>query len=306
VINNPLTASLDRRPAGLVGPRSSGDRAPPSGGGGAGSNPAGGTHEMAGQPLADYRGWPAVRDLSISFPSTSIKHVAVAPLAVGNCPGRSGTSESVGADLYTGVVTPLTDRFDQAIIYALSAHRAQSRKGTEIPYAAHLLAVASIVLEVGGDETAAVVALLHDVVEDQGGADRLADVRRVFGDVVADAVSQCSAEEKSHTTEWRPRKLRYIAQMRTATPLALLVSLADKTHNLRAILADYREHGSALFSRFNAPDGDAVLWYYSSLLDVYTERVDELPRQLVDELGRDLNRLRGAMNQPDPGRQQTA
>lgn len=87
-------------------------------------------------------------------------------------------------------------RFDDALVYAADAHREQLRKGGEIPYVAHLLAVASLVLEGGGDEDAAITALLHDVVEDQGGLRRLADVRARFGDVVADAVLECSAELK--------------------------------------------------------------------------------------------------------------
>lgn len=187
--------------------------------------------------------------------------------------------------------------FDRALDYALAAHTEQLRKGTEIPYAAHLLAVASLILEAGGTERAAVVGLLHDVVEDQG-SHRLAEIRAEFGDEVAAAVLECSAEEKETGLGWRERKERYVAQMRTASPTAALVSLADKVHNLRSILADYRQLGLELFGRFGAPDPEAVLWYYQSLLDVYTGRQADVPAPLVAELRRTLGELRLLMSRP--------
>jgi hypothetical protein len=195
-------------------------------------------------------------------------------------------------------MAPLTARFDDAVAYALEAHRTQPRKGGDAPYAAHLLAVASLVLEAGGDEDTAIVALLHDVVEDQGGAERLDDVRQRFGNVIADAVLECSAEAKTDTVEWLPRKQRYIAAMSSASPLALRVSIADKLHNLRSTLADYRAHGDALLSRFNAPDADALRWYYEELADVYADRLGRAD-PLVAELRRTLGQLTLLMQRSD-------
>lgn len=192
----------------------------------------------------------------------------------------------------------LTERFDEALAYAADVHRAQMRKGTSIPYLSHLMAVASTVLEDGADETTAIVALLHDAVEDQGGDARLADIRSRFGDDVAFAVSECSAEGKSKTTDWRPRKERYIAQMRTALPPALHVSLADKLHNLRSIVDDYRRVGDDLWQRFNAPDAGALVWYYDSLIDVYDGRYDVPNRQRIYELRRLLATLQELLRGP--------
>lgn len=195
---------------------------------------------------------------------------------------------------------PLTQSFDDALLYALDAHAEQMRKGTQVPYASHLLAVASIVLEDGGDEDTAIAALLHDVLEDQDpDGSRYADIRSRFGPEVADAVGECSAEAKTETDEWLPRKASYIAHMSAATSMALRVSLADKVHNLRCIVDDYRRIGDRLWSRFNAPGADAVIWYYQSLIDVYERRVDELNPLRVLELRRLVGQLRSLLQRPD-------
>jgi (p)ppGpp synthase/HD superfamily hydrolase len=137
--------------------------------------------------------------------------------------------------------TALTDRFDRALLYVTHVHGGQVRKGTSIPYVAHLLAVAATVLEYGGDEDLAIAALLHDSAEDQGGKARLDDVRNRFGEGVARIVEACSnsladtgkGERKAH---WQERKEAYLAHLRTADEDILWVSLADKVHNARSIL----------------------------------------------------------------------
>jgi (p)ppGpp synthase/HD superfamily hydrolase len=205
---------------------------------------------------------------------------------------------NVGTTPYNRVVTELTRRFDEAMAYALEAHRDHQRKGAgDIPYVSHLLAVTGLVLEAGGDETAAIAAMLHDTIEDRPTPTRAAEIRQRFGDDVADAVLQCSAEAKTDTTEWLPRKQRYIAQMGTAGPVALLVSLADKVHNLRTTVADYRRLGEAKLGDFNAPDWESVLWYYESLADVYDERNEEPDVQLPEALRGELRRAIGQLKQ---------
>jgi GTP pyrophosphokinase len=197
-------------------------------------------------------------------------------------------------------VRPLTQTFDEAVLYALEAHADQVRKGTTIAYASHLLAVASIVLEDGGDEATAIAALLHDVIEDQDhDGSRYDDIRARFGPDVADAVRECSAEAKTATDEWLPRKESYIAYMSAATAMALQVSLADKVHNLRCIVDDYRRVGDRLWPRFNAPGADAVIWYYQSLIDVYEQRREELNPIRVLELRRLVGHLRSLLQRPD-------
>jgi (p)ppGpp synthase/HD superfamily hydrolase len=185
-------------------------------------------------------------------------------------------------------VPTLGTQFDEALVYAHCAHRDHQRKGTEIPYVSHLLAVASIVLESGGDEDEAIAALMHDVVEDRGGSTRLADVRARFGDRVARIVEECSDTDVVPKPPWRARKEAYIAHLEDCSPEALRVSLADKLHNARSILADYRQIGDALWARFD-PDADTV-WYYRALCTAFqahgaNPQVDELNR-VVTELER--------------------
>ena len=184
--------------------------------------------------------------------------------------------------------TILTDRFDRALLYATHVHGGQTRKGTAIPYVAHLMAVAGTVLEYGGDEDLAIAALLHDSVEDQGGKARLEDVRNRFGERVARVVEACSdsladtgaGERKAG---WEERKKKYLAHLKTADEDILNVSLADKVHNARAILRDLRkpEIGEKIWSRFSQPK-DRTLWYYTSLADIFRKK---LPGQLAEELG---------------------
>jgi len=145
----------------------------------------------------------------------------------------------------------LTGRFDDALVFASRLHRAQRRKGTDIPYVSHLMAVSALVLEHGGNEDQAIAALLHDAAEDQGGATILEEIRGRFGEPVARIVADCTDAWEEPKPDWRPRKEAYIAKLPAKHASSLLVSLADKTHNARAILNDYRVLGDALWSRFN-------------------------------------------------------
>lgn len=192
----------------------------------------------------------------------------------------------------------LTERFDAALTYALHAHDSQTRKGTEIPYAAHLMSVASLILEAGGTEEEAIVGLLHDAVEDAGGADRLDDIRARFGAAIADAVLECSAEDKTDDPGWAERKRRYVANLEVCSTTALRVSLADKVHNARSILADYRTDGDRLWQRFNAPDADAIVGYYLDLAAAYAARSDELSAALLADLRRSIGQLQVLLMRP--------
>lgn len=183
----------------------------------------------------------------------------------------------------------LTPRFEEAAIYALRLHDKQLRKGTQIPYAAHLFSVASIALSHGANEDEAIAALLHDAVEDQGGASTLAEIRRRFGDTVAAIVEGCTDTDVVPKPPWRARKEAYIAHVRTASPSVRLVSASDKLDNARAVLADYYVLGESLWERFKG-GRDGTLWYYHELVNVFREAgggsiVDELDR-VVQELHR--------------------
>jgi GTP pyrophosphokinase len=172
--------------------------------------------------------------------------------------------------------TPLlTERFDDALRYATAHHAQQLRKGTPIPYAAHLLAVASLVLEMHGDEDEAIGGLLHDVVEDGGGADALAYIERHFGAKVAEIVlaNSDSVTGEAEKAPWYERKRAYIAAFSHKSPGALRVSLADKLHNARSILTDLRDHGPSMWhdKGFNAGAADQR-WYYVELARVLAQR----------------------------------
>ena len=174
------------------------------------------------------------------------------------------------------------------------AHAAQAKKGTAIPYLAHLLGVSSLVIEYGGDEDQAIAGLLHDVIEDCG-AEHEAVIRAQFGERVARIVLACTdgtAESKADgatpTTprqEWEARKRRYLAHLDEVDDDALLVSGCDKLHNLRAIGADLTNPaiGEAVFARFKG-GRDGTTWYYSQLVECFERRTHPAIRELHQAL----------------------
>src|SRR3954454_10573907 len=189
--------------------------------------------------------------------------------------------------------TPLlTGRFDDALHYATRHHARQLRKGTPIPYAAHLLAASSLVLEMHGDEDEAIGALLHDVVEDGGGRRALAEIEERFGPAVARMVldnSDSVPAEGEEKPRWYERKKAYIDAFPRKSPAALRVCLADKLHNARSILLDYRTDGDALWGRFGQGQGIATRIYYRELAAAFERergRMGDAAQPFVDELRR--------------------
>jgi hypothetical protein len=188
----------------------------------------------------------------------------------------------------------LTNRFTDAIDFALVAHCAQVRKGTRIPYLSHLLAVASLVIEHDGDEDAAIAAVLHDAPEDQGGHAMVAQIRARFGDTVAAIVVACTDTFESPKPEWPPRKTKYVEHLASDAGLgACLVSAADKLHNARAILHDLRatrDH-AAFWKRFSSPPKQSG-WYYGRLEQALGERLATHDgREMVVELRHALDAI---------------
>ncbi len=160
----------------------------------------------------------------------------------------------------------LTNKFEEALIFAAEKHRAQVRKGSGVPYLSHLLGVASLVLEHGGDEDEAIGALLHDVIEDQDVTED--EVKAKFGPRVAEIVVGCTDGVPDAATgqkpPWRARKEVYIAHLDDSRAASIrLVSAADKLHNIRSIITDYRTVGEELWSRFSG--GRETIWYYRAL-----------------------------------------
>ena len=173
----------------------------------------------------------------------------------------------------------LSAQFEKALSYATRIHGGQLRKKTRIPYIAHILGVAAIAMEYGANETEAIAALLHDAVEDCGGAKRLRDIERKFGKAVARIVDGCTDTDQTPKPPWLERKKAYVAHVRHASIPTKLVSASDKLHNVRAILMDYREEGERLWSRFNGGKQGA-LWYYRALVNAFTgKRIQPLVQE---------------------------
>ncbi len=179
----------------------------------------------------------------------------------------------------------MTPRLADALAFAMRAHGTQTRKGGDVPYVSHLLAVAGLVLEAGGDEDMAIAGLLHDSLEDT--TTTSAQIEAAFGRRVAALVEGCTDTEEDPKPPWRPRKERYLAHLGVAPAEVLVVSRADKLHNAQSMLRELRHIGPGFWSRFNAGVDDQ-LWYLGALVDIFTER---LPGPMTDELRRTRDAL---------------
>ncbi|MEM1170455.1 MAG: HD domain-containing protein [Cyanobacteria bacterium P01_H01_bin.35] len=164
----------------------------------------------------------------------------------------------------------LSHRFTEALVYATELHATQIRKGSKIPYISHLLGVASIALEYGADEDEAIAALLHDGIEDQGGPPIREEIRLKFGERVTEIVDGCTDTDTIPKPPWEERKKAYINRIANASPSVRLVSAADKVHNIRSILKDYRMQGDLLWDIFKGGK-QGTLWYYRSLVTAFRE-----------------------------------
>ena len=188
---------------------------------------------------------------------------------------------------------------ERAFTKAARQFAGETRKETEVPYLSHLMSVAALVMEAGGDDVQVAAAFLHDSAEDKGGQAELERIDAEFGPEVASIVCDLSDSLVDTTAgetkeAWRPRKERYIDHLRDAPERSLLVSAADKLHNARCILADYRNEGGESWVRFNETDPVQQLWYYRSVIDVFRERLDS---PLTDELARTVDELERLMAQ---------
>jgi GTP pyrophosphokinase len=178
-----------------------------------------------------------------------------------------------------GNAVKLGPRFLKAFLFAVEKHAGQVRKASTTPYIAHLMGVASLALEFGGDEDISIAALLHDVVEDCGGAAMLREVKRRFGTRVAKIVDGCTDSDTFPKPPWRERKENYLRHLKSADADTRLVSAADKLNNVRSILSDYRVVGESIWERFNGRR-EGTLWYYRALLKEFQRGK---PNRLVRE-----------------------
>src|SRR4051794_11552311 len=184
----------------------------------------------------------------------------------------------------------LGERFVDALGYATRAHAGQRRANDGQPYIAHLLRVAGLVIQDGGSEDEAIAALLHDAVEDQGGVERLSDIRGRYGGAVADIVDERTDSYGEPRPPWRRRKEEYVASLDEASEGALLVSIADKLDNTRSMIRGYHIRGEEQWSG-NGKSAEDVRWYYPTLASRFCAL---RPGPLADELrrtARELERL---------------
>lgn len=158
----------------------------------------------------------------------------------------------------------LSSKYQEALTFAFELHHEQERKGSGVPYMAHLLGVSSLVMEHGGDEELAIAGLLHDSVEDQGGLTIATEIRSRFGERVANVVLECTDSFEEPRPPWKVRKERYLFKLAGCTPDAALVIACDKLYNLQSIVDDLYECGDSVWSRFSGGN-DGVLWYYHEL-----------------------------------------
>jgi (p)ppGpp synthase/HD superfamily hydrolase len=159
-----------------------------------------------------------------------------------------------------------------AIEYAARAHREHYRKGTRIPYIAHLISVAKILIEYDCTEEVIVAGILHDTVEDTSVT--LEDIHRSFAEKVADLVEAASEPDKSDT--WENRKRHTIEYLKTAPMDVLLLACADKWDNIRSIREDYERVGESVWKRFRRAK-DSQEWYYSALAEIFMNRAEGEP-----------------------------
>jgi (p)ppGpp synthase/HD superfamily hydrolase len=181
----------------------------------------------------------------------------------------------------------LTDKFEEALVYATRLHANQIRKISGVPYIAHLLSVAALVLEAGGTEEEAIAALLHDSIEDQGGKATREEIRQCFGDKVVAIIDGCTEWDTLPKPPWQERKKRYLENLRHASTSVRRVSLADKLHNARSLLADWRRYGDSIWTHFKA-GREGTLWFYQSLVQVYSQTGSDC---MTEELERVVSQL---------------
>ncbi|BAY21108.1 metal dependent phosphohydrolase [Calothrix sp. NIES-2100] len=181
----------------------------------------------------------------------------------------------------------LTEKFEAALIYATRLHAEQTRKISGVPYITHLLSVAALVLEAGGTEEEAIAGLLHDSIEDQGGKPTREEIRQRFGDTIVAIIDGCTEWDTLPKPPWQERKNRYLENLRHASASVRRVSLADKLHNARSLLIDWRLYGDSIWTNFKI-GRERTLWFYQSLLQVYRETGSDW---MTEELERIVSQL---------------
>jgi (p)ppGpp synthase/HD superfamily hydrolase len=177
----------------------------------------------------------------------------------------------------------LSERFEAALVLMFQLHRSQFRKGTTIPYISHLLGVAALVMEDGGNEDEAIAALLHDAIEDQGGDATRQAIGHQFGTQVSAIIEGCTDTDVYPKPPWRERKEQHLRSLATASMSTLRVMTADKLHNARSIAWETQQRGDEVWDKFKGGKA-GTLWYYQAFLREVQRRGFESP--MLFELGK--------------------
>jgi (p)ppGpp synthase/HD superfamily hydrolase len=218
--------------------------------------------------------------------------------ALGTCGSVFPAKGEVSREQPRASFTP-GPRLAAALLFAMEKHGDQVRKGTTTPYVTHLMAVAALVGESGGDEDEMVAALLHDAVEDGGGAPVLEEIRQQFGETVAMIVDGCTDDDSgADKAPWLDRKRAHLEHLAEAPLSVLRVACADKLHNASAVARDLRDQGPSVFQRFRG-DREGTLWYYRSIARIFGALVLDEPdldagfRGMIRELRETVASLEG-------------
>lgn len=187
----------------------------------------------------------------------------------------------------------ISSKINLALKVASKAHRNQIRKGTDIPYISHPVAVAMIVSEYTTDESTIAAGILHDILEDvEPAVYSETDMRNDFGDEIVEIVRDVSEDKVAGEPEkpWIERKKGYLVHLDSIeNEKSLIVSAADKIHNLTDILEEYDRVGDSIWQKFNAGKDDE-LWFYDEFLKIIEKK--RIPEQMKTDLSLLVDRLR--------------
>jgi (p)ppGpp synthase/HD superfamily hydrolase len=168
-------------------------------------------------------------------------------------------------------------KIDLACKIAAIAHNGHNRKGKDVPYIVHPMAVAILLAQAGAPDEVIIAGILHDTVEDTGLT--LENIEEQFGPAVAGIVEGCSEPDKSKP--WEDRKEHTLKTLKTAPDGVWLVTCADKLHNVRDMVVDYTKQRDALWGTFNRGKEEQA-WYYRSIIEALAGSRDYNP-ELFDE-----------------------
>ncbi len=203
-----------------------------------------------------------------------------------------------------GRVSMFSQKLEEALSLASTRHHGQTRKGSSVPYVTHLFHASMILARHGEAEDAMIAALLHDIVEDTCHSQNecltlLEHIEQRFGTAVKEAIitlSEPKRNQKGATLSWKERKMRYLSQLEAGSQLALVVSAADKIHNLSTLLEDLATRGDVVWRMFTGTQ-DESLWFYERVADVLRDRLHN--KVLMGELSDLVEQLRTRLSIPD-------